>query len=168
MEVIRLASLQSGHNRMLIPFRKDHAEQVFVWQTLPEYRDAFRQIDRLMTIEECENLQHFLGSEVLLYYADSLAGMMILTYHPHGVVEMGFLVLKEYQNKGHALKMAEETQEYLKNKRNMRKAVAYVLAENDRLRKMCVKNGFDEKCKLDKHTFIHGEYRDVILIEKFL
>jgi RimJ/RimL family protein N-acetyltransferase len=153
---------------MLIPFRKEHGEFVFRWQLDSEYKEFFRDIDRYLTIEECECLPKFMGREVLCYYEDSLVGLMVLSDHGSGVIEMGYLIDKNFQKKGSGLKMVTEAQEYMKNRRKARKAVGYVMFDNSRLRGLCAQNGFTEKCILKDHVYLNGSYKDVILIEKFL
>lgn len=156
---------------MILPFRKENAEHIFILQADPAYRYAFRNLERMLTIEECENLPRVMNAEILCYYygdEKKFGGFTIVIHHFHKVYEMGFLILKEIQNQGHALIMCSEVQFYLKQKTGARKIIGHVLETDSRTRAICSENGFQEKCVLEEHSFVDGEFVNEILISKTL
>lgn len=154
---------------MLIPFRKEHGEILFRWQSDPEYKKVFREYERYFTIDECENFQNVIGSEVLCFYkADAFVGFFILEDRGHGVIEMGYAIDPIFRCKKIGLEGMNECLEYLKNKRRARKAMASVLFSDERVRDLMIKYGFNEVCVLERHVFFEGDYCDIVLMEKFI
>lgn len=154
---------------MILPYRKDNAEVLFLWQTNKKYRSFFRDIDRYLTFEECLNLPQVMGFEVFVYYdkENNMAGLLTAIDLKWGVYEMGFMIDKDHEGKGEAREMVFEFIDYLENVRGARKIIGKLLASAERNRNICVRNGFREVGILEKNVFLEGNYEDVVIIEKF-
>lgn len=154
---------------MLIPFHPEFAELIWEWQLDPSYARFFRTLDRYLSLSELENFPQVCGSEILMFRDDSkILGLVSLTYLPHGVAEVGLLIDKNQQNQGHAAKMATQACAYLKNNRNLRKAICKVVGDDERTLKGALANGFEIEGTLKKQTFLLGQFEDEIVLGKFL
>lgn len=156
---------------MLIPYNQNFAARVMEWQVDPDYALFFRNFERYFSLAELQELPMRMGAEIMIYFDDETkeaTGLISLTYAPHSVVDMGLLIEKNSQHKGHAAKMATQGCEYLRRVRNIRKVTCHVVAEDERTLKGSLANGFIKEGVLKWSTYVNGKYQDEILLGKFL
>ncbi len=85
----------------------------------------------------------------------------------HGTGELGICIGPDSQGSGYGSSALELLEDYLKRVFNLRKLLLHVFAENEGAVKFYVKLGFDEVGRMQDHFLNNGEYRDVVIMEKF-
>lgn len=87
----------------------------------------------------------------------------------HRTCEIGiFIGEKDYLKKGFASESIEVIEKYIKNYLNLRKIKINVVEENSKAYDMWKKHGYIQVGKLIEERFICGEYKDLIIMEKFI
>lgn len=157
---------------MIHPFDSTYAETIFWIQGDPDYAPFFRNFHKLLTLDECKNVDKIFGAEYLAFYdtiggKQAYVGLVSLGYLPHGVCEFGYLIFANHRGKGHTKKLLSEVFYYLK-KKGMRKVICHVLAHDNRVARLCRAAEFKECGVFERHSFSRGEYADVVVYEKFL
>ena len=85
----------------------------------------------------------------------------------HGTGELGICIGPDFQGSGHGSSAMALLEDYLKRVFSLRKLLLHVFAENEGAVKFYVKLGFDEVGRMQDHFLNNGEYRDVVIMEKF-
>ena len=86
----------------------------------------------------------------------------------NGTGELGICVDPQVQGAGYGSAALALLEEYLRRVFDVRKLVLHVSADNDRAVSFYAKLGFDEVGCLKRHFLKDEEYRDVLIMEKFL
>ena len=86
----------------------------------------------------------------------------------NGTCEMGICLSPDEQGKGYGGNAMHALVDYLRTTFNLRKLVLYVLADNTGAIAFYLKAGFAEAGRLREHFYHKEEYKDVIIMEKFL
>ena len=85
----------------------------------------------------------------------------------HGTGELGICIGPDFQGYGYGASAMALLEDYLKRVFNLRKLLLHVLADNKDAVKFYLKLGFDEVGRMQDHFLNNGEYRDVVIMEKF-
>lgn len=86
----------------------------------------------------------------------------------HGTAELGICIGPDQQGSGYGSAAMNLLEDYLQRVFNMRKLLLHVFADNDGAVKFYFGLGFEEAGRMKRHFLNNGEYRDVIIMEKFL
>jgi diamine N-acetyltransferase len=86
--------------------------------------------------------------------------------HRHG--ELGICLAPEYRGQGFASEAMAACERYLMRTFNLRKISLSVLEENQGAIKSYLKNGFVQCGLLQRHVFLDGAEKNVVLMEKFM
>ena len=85
----------------------------------------------------------------------------------HGTGELGICIGPDFQGCGYGASAMALLEDYLKRVFSLRKLLLHVLADNKGAVKFYLKLGFDEVGRMQDHFLNNGEYRDVVIMEKF-
>ncbi len=85
----------------------------------------------------------------------------------HGTGELGICIAPDAQGSGYGSAAMTLLQDYLKRVFSMRKLLLHVVADNEGAVAFYLKLGFDEVGRMKNHFLNDGEFRDVIIMEKF-
>ncbi len=86
----------------------------------------------------------------------------------HGTGELGLCIGPDLQGNGYGSSAMALLEDYLQRVFGLRKLLLQVLADNEVAVNFYRKLGFDEVGRLQDHFLNNGEYRDVVIMEKFL
>lgn len=86
----------------------------------------------------------------------------------HGTADLGICLASEAQGKGHASDAMRLLEDYGADVFRLRKILLHVLGENTRAVGLYRKNGYREVGVLRQHFYQQRQYKDVVLMEKFL
>lgn len=86
----------------------------------------------------------------------------------HGRAEIGICLSPEKQRKGFGRKTIHCLEAYLQRTFGLRKLVLFVLEDNVYAVSFYLKYGFSEVGRLRKHFFLGGQFKDVVIMEKFV
>ena len=86
----------------------------------------------------------------------------------HGSGELGICIGPDLQGSGHGSSAMALLEDYLIRVFNLRKLLLHVIANNERAIKFYLKLGFEEVGRMKDHFLNNGEYRDIVIMEKFL
>ncbi len=86
----------------------------------------------------------------------------------HGTGELDICIGPDFQGSGYGSSALAFLEDYLKRVFSLRKLLLHVLADNEDAVKFYLKLGFDEVGRMKGHFLNNGEYRDVVIMEKFL
>ena len=102
------------------------------------------------------------GNEVLGY-------VQVLNMNTmHGTGDLGICVRPDLQGSGYGSAAMALLEDYLQRVFNLRKLLLHVLADNASAMKFYLKLGFEEVGRMKDHFLNSGEYRDVVIMEKFI
>lgn len=85
----------------------------------------------------------------------------------HGTGELGICIGPDAQGSGYGSAAMALLEDYLKRVFSMRKLLLHVFANNELAVDFYLKLGFDEVGRMKDHFLNNGEFRDVIIMEKF-
>ncbi len=85
----------------------------------------------------------------------------------HGTGELGICIGPDVQGSGYGSSAMALLEDYLKRVFSLRKLLLHVFADNEGAVKFYLKLGFDEVGRMQDHFLNNGEYRDVVIMEKF-
>lgn len=150
----------------LIPYHYTFAEQVMTWQLDPKNRRFFRDFDRLLTLQELEELPRYLDEVFMVEENGKIIGMTFCKNMRHGVFTFGVLVDPEVQNKGRGTWIAKEIEKYIFEVRNGRK-IMFMVAKDANLCRVSEQDlGYALVGSLKQHTYVNGKYEDLFIYEK--
>lgn len=86
----------------------------------------------------------------------------------NGTGELGICIGPGVQGSGYGAAAMTLLEGYLKRTFGMRKLLLHVSADNEGATKFYAKLGFAEVGRMQRHFLKDGEYRDVLIMEKFL
>ena len=86
----------------------------------------------------------------------------------HGTGSLGICLAPSHQGGGAGAAAITLLASYLKRVFAMRKLTLNVLADNEKAIAFYLKQGFVEVGRLREHFFSDGEYKDVVMMEKFI
>lgn len=86
----------------------------------------------------------------------------------HGTGELGLCIGSDFQGSGYGSSAMVLLEDYLQRVFSLRKLLLQVLADNEVAVNFYRKLGFDEVGRMQDHFLNNGEYRDVVIMEKFL
>jgi RimJ/RimL family protein N-acetyltransferase len=86
----------------------------------------------------------------------------------NGTGELGICIGPDVQGSGYGSVAMTLLEDYLKRIFGMRKLLLHVSADNERAVNFYIKLGFDEVGCMKQHFLRDGQYRDVLIMEKFL
>ena len=86
--------------------------------------------------------------------------------HIHGYGDLGFLIGKDYWNKGYGTESIKLATKYAFNDLKLRKLIAGIYSNNIGSHKAFLKSGYHEAGRLKKHHQYQDTYVDQILVEK--
>ncbi|MDI3549609.1 MAG: hypothetical protein PWQ15_711 [Methanobacterium sp.] len=87
--------------------------------------------------------------------------------HHHGFGDLGFLIDKNYWNKGYGTEAIKLATKYAFRNLGLRKLFAGIYSNNIGSYKAFLKSGYQEVGRLKKHHRYQNTYVDQILVEKF-
>lgn len=85
----------------------------------------------------------------------------------HGTGELGICIGPDLQGSGYGSSAIALLEDYLQRVFSLRKLLLHVIADNESAMKFYLKLGFSEVGRMQKHFLNNGEYRDVVIMEKF-
>ena len=85
----------------------------------------------------------------------------------HGTGELGICIDPDAQGSGYGVAAMSLLEDYLKRVFGTRKLLLHVFADNKVAVAFYLKLGFDEVGRMRDHFLNNGEFRDVIIMEKF-
>lgn len=85
----------------------------------------------------------------------------------HGTGELGICIGPDRQGSGYGSAAMALLEDYLQRVFSLRKLLLHVFADNHGAVEFYLKLGFDEVGRMKDHFLNNGEYRDVIIMEKF-
>ncbi len=86
----------------------------------------------------------------------------------NGTGELGICIAPDAQGRGYGGAAMSLLEDYLKRTFRMRKLVLHVSSDNEGAIRLYKRLGFDEIGRMKQHFMKEGEYRDVLIMEKFL
>lgn len=85
----------------------------------------------------------------------------------HGTGDLGICIRPDLHGSGYGSAAMALLEDYLQRVFNLRKLQLHVLSDNEGAVKFYFKLGFEEVGRMKDHFLNSGEYRDVIIMEKF-
>jgi RimJ/RimL family protein N-acetyltransferase len=86
----------------------------------------------------------------------------------NGTCELGICLSPDVQGRGYGAAAIHALVDYLRTTFNLRKLMLHVLADNSGAIAFYLKTGFTEAGLLKEHFYHDGQYKDVVIMEKFL
>lgn len=152
----------------LVPFHKSYADSIRNIYSDDSYSSFTRGVCRYLTQEECENLPHVLGQEVLIVYSEneimSFGGVVTLLEEPGKVFKWGMAIVSREQGIGS--KVQELIEEYCVNVRGARVLITETLGHQLHLGNHLEKTGYKKAGVIPSLAFVMGKLEDVSIYYK--
>lgn len=157
----------------LIPFEKAAAGFIMESQLDPDYSRFFRDLDYLMTWEQCNDFDKLMGRQVFILGIDEnskqkpVGLVTILTHGVNGTADIGMMIIKSYWGTDVTNESYDQVENYVFKKCNMRKICLQVLSNDEHTLNSNERHGYVREGKLKDHCLFHGKLQDIIILSKF-
>ena len=178
VDIFKLKNIiYKGVKVYLSSIEKENLPKLFEWiddSTLLHFNSRYKPISKIHYQQWFKNIQS-IDNAVIVGIKKSLNDNFIGSIQLHSIdfiskkaelqITMSTDIEQSIENTKESIELLLE---YAKKDLNLKKIYLYVFSDNKRAKKLYISSGFNEVGILKEHSYINNEWKDEIIMERFL